>query len=88
VSMLLYLLGGWLLLNVLFAVGMYFRPKRKKPLEYLSEPSPAEPGQPGESASVSRDRASAGADENAYRPAMVVRLLLFGLWLNDRRHSV
>jgi hypothetical protein len=65
----LYILGGWALLNLLFAVGMYFRPQQRESGQDLPEP-----GQAGEPARVPR-------------PALMARLMLFGLWLGDRRHS-
>lgn len=77
VSTLLYLVAGWLLLNVLFAVGMYFRPRRKGATESQARLAQTEnplgegnlPGRAG------------------IRQPFLVRLLLFGVWLGDNRHS-
>lgn len=95
-SIFLYFLGGWLLLNVLFALGMYFRPTRRKPVDPSSNQvtsnqvtaGSGDPLGPGELLEVARGRAAieTGADGQR-RPAAVVRLLLFGLWLGDNRHS-
>ena len=87
-SILLYLVGGWFLLNILFTVGMYFRPKRKKPVGFAQDRAPM--GQIGDTNRPSNagDPAQAGTDSSiSRRPALPIRLLLFGLWLNDNRHS-
>jgi hypothetical protein len=35
VATIFYILFGWLLFNLAFAVGMYFRPKRKQPIDLI-----------------------------------------------------
>jgi hypothetical protein len=92
VSILLYLVGGWFLLNVLFAVGMYFRPKRKNATSVLSARVQAEPTgdvrRLRDPADSMQERAVVEADvRDHHRPVQLVRLLLFGLWFNDNRHS-
>lgn len=75
VSILLYFLGGWLLLNILFAVGMFFRPTRKRPVGSAPDQAAAHSGDPKT------------GDHGQRRPTGAVRLLLFGIWLGDNRHS-
>lgn len=75
-SILLYFLGGWVLLNTLFAVGMYFRPRRRRSV-----------GSPSDPVMAARAREAEGRAVSPRRPAMLERLLLFGLWLGDNRRS-
>jgi hypothetical protein len=75
VSILLYFLGGWVLLNILFAVGMFFRPRRRRSVGSPSGPAAA------------RARETDGSGASPRQPAMLERLLLFGLWLGDNRRS-
>jgi hypothetical protein len=81
----LYVIGGWILFNVVVAVGMYFRPVRKKKPD---SPNTAPLREPTERSS---DDASSGspprdavAEYGKPLPASLTRLLFFGYWLNDR----
>jgi hypothetical protein len=83
---LFYILVLWLLFNVVFALGMYFRPTRK-----------AEVGSPNNLAPQVRREPFVGGSappnveaipvENR-QPAWFSRILFFGMWLSARRPSV
>ena len=82
-STFLYVIAGWVLFNIVVAVGMYFRPVRK--------PGPDNPGasqeltrQLSNDASIGSPRHDAVAEHSHPLPAGVTRLLFFGFWLNDR----
>ena len=69
-----YVVAGWLLFNVVFALAMYFRPVRK--------PSVDSNGHHAAEAC-----ANASPPKRNKQPATLSRILLFGFWLNDGRHS-
>ena len=82
-STFLYVIAGWVLFNIVVAVGMYFRPVRK--------PGPDNPSasqeltrQLSNDASNGSPRHDAVAEHSNPLPAGVTRLLFFGFWLNDR----
>lgn len=83
---LLYVLAGWFVFNIFFAVAMYFRPIRR--------PNPASIENPAKSP----DRAAESSDCASGRPlqlktsggsghSIVTRVLFFGHWLSDRIRS-
>ena len=82
-STFLYVIAGWVLFNVVVAVGMYFRPVRKPGPDNTS-PSRELAKQPCNDASVSSPRRDAVAEHSNPLPAGVTKLLFFGFWLNDR----
>ena len=81
-STFLYVIAGWVLFNIVVAVGMYFRPVRKS--------GPDNPGASQEltrlsnDASIGSPRPDSVAEHSNPLPAGVTRLLFFGFWLNDR----
>ena len=83
-STFLYVIAGWVLFNIVVAVGMYFRPVRKlapdnpdaSPSQDLTEPS--------HDASNGSSRRDAVVEHSNPLPAGITRLLFFGFWLNDR----
>ncbi|MFB9268759.1 hypothetical protein ACFFWD_37570 [Bradyrhizobium erythrophlei] len=76
----LYILVGWVALNVLFAAGMYFRPVRK----LASTSSELERSDAGEGLTRKRSDVPAAIGSST----AVGKVLLFGLWLGDRQHLV
>ena len=82
-STFLYVIAGWVLFNIIVAVGMYFRPVRKSGPDNVS-PSRELAKQPSNDASSGSPRRDAVADHSNPLPAGVTRLLFFGFWLNDR----
>ena len=84
-STFLYVIAGWVLFNIVVAVGMYFRPVRKPgPDNPNASPSPELAKQLYNGASSSSPRRDAVAEHGNPLPAGVTRLLFFGFWLNDR----
>lgn len=81
-STFLYVIAGWVLFNIVVAVGMYFRPVRK--------PEPDNPNaselikQPSKDASSGSPPSDAVAEHSKPLPAGITRLLFFGFWLNER----
>lgn len=77
----LYILAAWIVMNVLFAAGMYFRPVRK-----------AAPGSPERRVTEADVRVPAWNRRDVPgrigSPALAGKILLFALWLNDRRRPV
>ena len=90
----LYLLLGWLLFNVLFAAGLYLRPTRKRPVDSDEALTLRLNVRPQISVvtvafdDAKTERGFASLRKESKRPAFLSRVLLFGLWLFDRRHSV
>lgn len=80
VTTILFILVGWLALNVLFVVGMYFRPVRKAEATSaelrLSEAGEAPAGNRPEIVTPIAAPGTRG------------KVFLFGLWLDDRQHPV
>jgi hypothetical protein len=86
-----YVLSGWLLFNVVFAVAMYFRPIRKPavgPADSSETRSDVRP-QLSKAGDDLIDAAASAPDsqKKIARPAILSRVLFFGFWLNDHRHS-
>jgi hypothetical protein len=81
-STFLYVIAGWVLFNIVVAVGMYFRPVRKPKPD--NPPSQELTRQPSNDASDGSSRRDAVAGHSSPLPAGVTRLLFFGFWLNDR----
>jgi len=84
-STLLYVIVGWVLFNIVVAVGMYFRPVRK--------PGPESPNAPqvrklathrSDDTSIGSPRRDAVAEHSNPLPAGFTKLLFFGFWMNDR----
>jgi hypothetical protein len=95
VAMLFYILSGWLLFNFAFAVGMYFRPKRKRPADliegrtsedaaeiWLKPPESSEQGLRGPNAEP-----EVVMPRETRRSLQLTRILFFGFWLRGRRRS-
>lgn len=84
----LYVIAGWVLFNIVVAVGMYFRPVRKRgPDNPNASPARESARQAADEASVRLPQRDAVAREGKPLPAALTRLLFFGFWLNDRVHS-
>ena len=84
-STFLYVIAGWVLFNIVVAVGMYFRPVRKPgPDNPNASPSRELARQPSNDASIGSPRCDAVAEHSHPLPAGVTKLLFFGFWLNDR----
>jgi hypothetical protein len=81
-STFLYVIAGWVLFNIVVAVGMYFRPVRKSGPDTSSSRELAK--HPNSDASISSPRRDAVAEHSNPLPAGVTKLLFFGFWLNDR----
>lgn len=90
-----YILSGWLLFNVAFAFAMYFRPVRKPsvdsdgrhPAEACANASPGLSGVGEESFDKDIGRCVPGSSKRNKQPATLSRILFFGFWFNDSRHS-
>ena len=91
-----YLFLGWLLFNVVFAAGMYFRPTRKPAVD-SSEGSESglnvRQRPPGTVELVLDDDALAAHGTASLRginpwSSALSRIIFFGVWLGERRHSV
>ena len=85
-STFLYVIAGWVLFNIVVAVGMYFRPVRKPGPDNTS-PSRELAKQPSNDASINSPRRDAVAEHSNPLPAGVTKLLFFGFWLNDRMRA-
>ena len=91
-----YLFLGWLIFNVVFAAGMYFRPTRKAPAdshEGAESRSNVRPRRPDIVELVIDDDALAAPGTASLRrinpwSAALSRTMFFGFWLGDRRHSI
>jgi hypothetical protein len=83
-STFLYVIAGWVLLNIVVAVGMYFRPVRKSGSENPNMPPSRELTKQSNDASIGSSRRDAVGEHSGPLPAGVTRLLFFGFWLNDR----
>lgn len=84
-STFLYVIAGWVLFNIVVAVGMYFRPVRKPELDHPNaSPSQELAGQSSNNASNGSSRRDAVAEHSKPLPAGITRMLFFGFWLNDR----
>lgn len=84
-STFLYVIAGWVLFNIVVAVGMYFRPVRKPgPDNPNASPSRELAKQPSKDASNGSPRRDAIGEHSKPLPAGITRLLFFGFWLNDR----
>ncbi|MBR1271817.1 hypothetical protein JQ629_30465 [Bradyrhizobium sp. AUGA SZCCT0222] len=80
---LLYVLAGWFVFNILFALAMYFRPIR---------PNPASADNPAKSHAADPSDAASGRPSLFKSPggpghSIVTRVLFFGHWLSDRVRS-
>jgi hypothetical protein len=88
-----YVLSGWLLFNVVFAVGMYFRPTRKPALgpadrsEMCSDVRPQLSKAGDGLVDAAAEQSAPDSQKGIARPAILSRVLFFGFWLNDHRHS-
>lgn len=83
-STFLYVIAGWVVFNIVVAVGMYFRPVRKPgPDSPNVSPSRELAKQPGNDASSGSLRRDAVAVHGNPLPAGVTKLLFFGFWLNN-----
>jgi len=84
-STFLYVIAGWVVFNIVVAVGMYFRPVRKPgPDNPNVSPSRQLAKQPGNDASIGSPRRDAVVEHSNPLPAAFTKLLFFGFWLNDR----
>jgi hypothetical protein len=91
-----YLFLGWLVFNIIFAAGMYFRPTRKTTAD-LNEGSESglkvQPRRPDTVELVLDDDALAPRGTASLRgvnpwPAALSRIIFFGFWLGERDRSV
>lgn len=91
----IYILLLWFLFNVVFALGTYFRPPRKVPVDASSDLAPVV--KEGRDSLVADERplksgnAPSSADNlssNNRQPALLTKVLFFGTWLYERRRSV
>ena len=90
-----YLLGCWLLVNIVFALAMYFRPVRKPSVgsdsHHISEPGSIAPSQLSNAGEETFDtlagRSGRGSQEKNKGPTGLSKVLFFGFWLSDGRRS-
>ncbi|MET3841202.1 hypothetical protein [Bradyrhizobium sp. OAE829] len=80
---LLYVLAGWFVFNIFFAVAMYFRPIR---------PNPASADNPAQSHAADPSDAASGRpiqfeSSGGRGHSIVTRVLFFGHWLSERVRS-
>jgi hypothetical protein len=95
VATVLYLFLGWLLFNVVFAAGMYFRPTRKPAVdstEGSESGSHVRPRFPDVVELVLDEgalavRGTASLRKISSQPSALSRIMFFGFWLGARRHS-
>ncbi len=91
-----YLFLGWLIFNIVFAAGMYFRPTRRASVDSHEGPESglnARPRRPDTVELVFQDDALAARGAASLRrinpwPSALSRIIFFGFWLGDRRHSI
>lgn len=91
-----YLFLGWLIFNIVFAAGMYFRPTRKPAVdssEGSESGSNVRPRFPDTVELVLDDdavaaRGTASLRRISPRPSTLSRIMFFGFWLGDRRPSI
>jgi hypothetical protein len=91
-----YLFLSWLIFNVVFAAGMYFRPTRKPAVDSNegSESDLKVRQRPSDTVElVLDDDALAARGTASLRsinpwPLALSRIIFFGFWLGDRRHSM
>jgi hypothetical protein len=91
-----YLFLGWLIFNVIFAAGMYFRPTRKPAVDSneSSESGLNVRRRPPDSVELVLDddalAARGTASLRSINPwsSALSRIVFFGFWLGDRRHSI
>ncbi len=94
VATVFYILFGWILFNLAFAVGMYFRPKRKRPID-LTESSTSEDAADIWVSPLHSGRQSLGVapEREVVVPKKIreslplTRILFFGFWLGDFQDS-
>lgn len=92
---LFYVLGCWLLVNIIFALAMYFRPVRKPCVDSdshpISEPGSIAPSQLSNAGEGTFDTLAGGSGpgspEKNKGPTALSKVLFFGFWLSDGRHS-
>lgn len=90
-----YLFLGWLILNVIFAAGMYFRRMRKPAIdlnEGFESGLKVRPRRPGTVELVLDDGALAERGTASLRgvnpwSSALSRIFFFGFWLGERHHS-
>jgi hypothetical protein len=85
-----YILFGWLLFNFAFAVGMYFRPKRKRPIDLIEGCTPEDTADLGLGPPGSDEQCFRGPHSVPHKARLslpLARILFFGFWLRDPHHS-
>jgi hypothetical protein len=88
-----YLFLGWLLFNVVFAAGMYFRPTRKPAVDSTDSESGSHvrPRFPEVVELVLDEgalaRGTASLRKISPQPSALSRIMFFGFWLGAGRHS-
>jgi hypothetical protein len=91
-----YLFLGWLIFNIVFAAGMYFRPTRKPAVDSNEGSESGSNVRPRLSDTVELvlddDALAASATVSLRRinpwSSALSRIIFFGFWLGDRRHSI
>ena len=81
---LLYVLAGWFVFNIVFAIAMYFRPVRRP--NPASPENPAKPHAADSSVPVG-ERPLQLVASGGSKPSIVSRVLFFGHWLSERVRS-
>ena len=90
-----YLFLGWLIFNVIFAAGMYFRPTRKPAVDSneSSESGLKVRQRPPDTVELVLDdalavRGTARLHRTNPWSSALSRIIFFGFWLGGRRHSI
>ncbi|WP_426442321.1 hypothetical protein [Bradyrhizobium genosp. P] len=84
----LYVMAGWVLLNLAFAVGMYFRPIRKRPMAPSNElERSAGDANVAPNMTIAPLRQPTVIEHISHKPENAAGLLLFGFWLGDELRS-
>ena len=81
---LLYVLAGWFVFNIIFAIAMYFRPVRRPNPASVENPATSHAAGSSDPASERPLQFNASGGNGA---SSVSRVLFFGHWLSDRVRS-
>ena len=83
-STLLYVLAGWFVFNIIFALAMYFRPVRQPNPASIDGPAKSHAADSSDPASMRPLQLDAPAERGH---SIVTRVLFFGHWLSNRVRS-
>ena len=83
-STLLYVLAGWFVFNIIFAVAMYFRPVRRPNPVAIDDPAKSHAADSSDPASMRPLQVDASGGRGH---SIVTRVLFFGHWLSNRVRS-